>query len=247
MFVCNYCQRSYQRKIYFDRHVIACQFLSKSKKEREIEAEELADTPSVRELYSIILELSAKCKTLESKLNEISKWTTITKKKLNIIDWLNTTYSIGINYSDWFNSIKITQLDLHVLFESDFVNGVVTILKRYLILDNDERPIRAFKTKENVFYIRQSAQTWIMCDTDTFQQLMYLFDKQFMKEFISWQTENKARMSSDDSFSELYSRNMKKIMGGNFTREQLYSRIKKALYMYSCSEPPSILEYDTTF
>jgi hypothetical protein len=246
MFLCNYCQRSYQRKIYFDRHVIACQFLSKTKKERSIESEELSDTPSVRELYSIILELSAKCNTLESKLNEISKWTSITKKKLNIIDWLNTTYSAGIEYSDWVNSIKITKSDLNVLFESDFVNGVVSILQRYLILDNVETPIRAFKNKENAFYIRQS-HIWVMCDSDTFTQLMYLFDKQFMNEFIIWQTENKSRMSSDDSFSTLYARNMKKIMGGNYTREQLYSRIKKELYMYICCEPPTILEYETTF
>lgn len=86
-----------------------------------------------------------------------------------------------------------------------------------------------------------------MCDSDTFTQLMYLFDKQFMNEFIIWQTENKSRMSSDDSFSTLYARNMKKIMGGNYTREQLYSRIKKELYMYICCEPPTILEYETTF
>ena len=37
MHTCLYCQREYQRKVYFDRHVIACQFLSKTKKDNELE------------------------------------------------------------------------------------------------------------------------------------------------------------------------------------------------------------------
>ena len=54
-------------------------------------------------------------------------------------------------------------------------------------------------------------------------------------------------MAGEDSFSELYARNLKKIMGGNYTREQLYSRIKKEMFLLICSNPPNILEYDTTF
>lgn len=246
MFQCEYCHRTYQRKIFFDRHTIACQYLTKTKKERAVESEELADTPTIRELYSIILELSAKCNSLETKLTAISKWTNITKKKLNITDWLNTTYSSANDYNDWFQTIKVTKADLNALFDSDYVNGVIVALHRQLVIDNDDCPIRAFKGKENAFYIKQG-KTWNMCDTETFTKLMYLLDKQFMNEFILWQTENKSRMSGEDSFSELYARNMKKIMGGNYMREQLYSRIKKEMFSLICRDPPNILEYNTTF
>jgi hypothetical protein len=246
MFACSHCQRNYQRKIYFDRHVIACQFLAQSKRERLLESEELADTPTVRELYSIILALGSKCNELETKLIAIQKWTHITKKKLNITEWLNTTYAVNQDYEEWFAQINVDALDLAGLFETDYVNGVIRVLKQQLLPSNEQRPVRAFTSKENTFYIYR-AQKWLMCDEDTFTKLMYLFDKQFMREFIRWQNENKSRMSTDDSFSDLYAKNMKKIMGGNSTREQLYSRIKKEFYLYIRSEPPNIMEYETTF
>jgi hypothetical protein len=245
MFCCAYCQRNYQRKTYFDRHVIACQFLSKSKKERVLEREELADTPSVRELYAIILELAAKCKDLETKMTAINKWAHITKQKLNITDWLNTTQPSARDYNDWFKMLVVKPADLQVLFEADYAQGVVSFLKPHL--KEEERPMRAFTAKENTFYIYSSTKKWHLCEPETFTKLMHLLDNQFMREFISWQNGNKNRMLTDDSFSDLYAKNMKKIMGGSYTREQLYSRIKKELYMHLRGDPPNIVEYETTY
>ncbi len=245
MFTCSHCLRNYQRKTYFDRHVIACQYLSKTKRERVLEIEESADTPSVRELYAIIMELAAKCNTLETKMAAINKWAHITKQKLNITDWLNTTYANAKDYDQWFATLNVTKADLAVLFETDYVNGVVAILKPQLSPTYEVRPVRAFTSKENTFYIYR--QKWVLCDDETFKKLMYLFDKQFMREFITWQNEHKNKVNTDESFSEVYARNMKKIMGGNNTREQLYSRIKKELYLHLRSDPPNIMEYETIF
>ena len=246
MLSCSYCQRNYQRKLYFDRHVITCQFLSQSKRERVIEREELADTPSVRELFSIIQMLAQKCNHLETKMDAIQKWAHITKQKLNITDWLNTTYPHSTDYDNWVNALKVDQTALAVLFETDYVEGVVRLLKQKLLVSDEGRPLRAFNGKENTFYIFRS-QKWVLCDEETFKKLMYLFDKQFMGEFIAWQTINKNKVSSDDSFSEVYARNMKKVMGGNYSRDQLYLRIQKELYQYSRTNPPNIMEYETTF
>jgi len=244
MFSCTHCQRNYQRKLYFDRHVIACQFLTKTKKERALETEELADTPTLRNLYDLVLALAAKCNTLETKLTELSKWTDMTKEKLNITDWLNTTYPTSVDYQDWFKTLDVTAADLSILFDTDYVNAVVKVLKEALKTDN--RPVRAFTSKENTFYIYQNAK-WDKCDEDTFTKLMYRLDKEFMREFIVWQTANKSKMATDDSFTDLYAKNMKKIMGGNFTREQLYTRIKKELFAHLRSEPPNIVKYECTF
>ena len=86
-----------------------------------------------------------------------------------------------------------------------------------------------------------------MVDLECFNKLMYLFDNLFMGEFIKWQNTNKHRISIEDNFQDIYSRNLKNIMGGKNTREQLYSRIKKELYLYIRDEPPSILEYEITY
>ena len=246
MFTCLHCTRSYQRKLYFDRHVITCEFLSKTKKERLIESEELADTPTVRELYSIILTLAAKCTYLEAKLTAINKWVRITKQKLNIIDWLNTTYpKVPVSYDDWLLTLKVGQKDLQILFTTDYVGGVTSFLKQHLLLTDDARPVRAFTGKENTFYIFN--QKWLLCEEAIFSKLMYFLDQQFLREFIVWQNQNKNRMASDDSFSDVYAKNMKKVMGGAFTREQLYSRIKKEWYQNLRGDPPNIMEYETTF
>ena len=223
MFTCAHCTRSYQRKLYFERHVITCEFLSKTKKERALESEELADTPSVRELYSIIMTLAAKCTQLETKLTAINKWVHITKQKLNIVDWLNTTYlkeAEAVSYDDWLLTLQVGQKDLQVLFASDYVGGVTSFLKQHLsIQNNDARPMRAFTGKENTFYICN--KTWLRCEEAVFTKLMYTLDQQFLREFIAWQNQNKNRMATDDSFSDVYAKNMKKVMGGAFTREQL--------------------------
>jgi hypothetical protein len=218
MFCCVHCQRQYQRKMYYDRHVIACQFLTQPKRERELDREELDDTPSVRDLYALSLALAAKCRDLEMQLQSMHKQSST--PKFQPIAWLNTTYPAAIDYDKWFAALNVTQADLLLLFETDYVGGVVRFLKQALLAET--RPIRILK---NSFYIFR--HQWHVADNDTFTQLMYLLDKQFMREFISWQTANKNRMMTEDSFTEIYARNLKKVMGGNFTREQLYSRVKK--------------------
>ena len=245
MFCCVHCQRNYHRKLYFDRHVIACQYLSKAPKERVVETEELADTPSVRELYTIILELAAKCNTLETKMTALNKWVHITKQKLNITDWLNNTYPSAVDYNDWFKTLNVSAADLANLFETDYVEGVTRFLKEQLKMADP--PLQAFTAKENTFYIYTPTDKWQLCPPETFTKLMYLLDNQFMREFIQWQNQSKGKMATDDSFTDLYAKNMKKIMGGSYTREQLYSRIKKELYVHLRREPPNIVEYETIF
>jgi len=219
--------------------------LTKTKRERKLEIQEQEDTPSVRDMYTALLELTEKYSQLEKKFVDLSKYATIKKQKINLIDWLNTTYnSRATDYQTWFSAIQVQCEDLDVLFKADYVGGVVTILQKLLPLEDETRPLRAFAGKENVFYVyRQTENRWENIESETFTKLMHLFDKQFMVAFVQWQNENKYRMHLDD-FSEIYAKNVKKIMGGNNTREQLYSRIKRELYQYMRAELPTMLEYE---
>jgi len=270
MHTCLYCHREYQRKVYFERHVTACQFLSKSNKDRQLDLEETSDTPSIRDLYKIIMELASKCSQLEEQMKEVTKWTNIKKQKLNIINWLNenkihhlspSQHSSEINnngciyFNDLLNTIKISQDDLNVLFETDYTGGVMHILKRHLTNSDTNSdnwsPLYAFTSKVNTLYVYieneiDNKREWVLCSNDYYTKLMHLLDKQFMGAFIQWQNENKHKGSSDD-FALLYSKNIKKIMGGQFTREQLYSRIKKEIYNYIQRDPPNILEYEISY
>ena len=93
MHCCPHCQRSYSRKIYFDRHIGVCEFLSKSKKAQKLDIEERKDTPTVRDLYMVVMELVKKNKQLEDRIEELSKLGGMTtqkkQQKVDLIEWLN--------------------------------------------------------------------------------------------------------------------------------------------------------------
>jgi len=223
---CPHCHRGYTRKTYFDRHVMLCEFLSKSKKTRELELEERSDTPTVRELYLVVMELVVKNKQLEEKIKELSTGVNIQKKKLNATDWLNATYTDADDYSSWFDKLQVTREHLHILFESDYAHGVTSALKQHL---NERRPLRAVSTKDNVFYLyNQTEKKWLLMDSETYLKLMYVLDKKIVMEFNNWQRENKEKLYSDE-FSLIYNKYTKKVMA---TRELMYSRVKKELYTH---------------
>jgi len=223
---CPHCQRSYQRKIYYDRHVAVCEILCKSKKERVLEVEEQSDTPTMRDLYKVVMEMTLKYNALEKKFNEMEKFVNSKKQKLDVVVWLNAKYCKAIDYTTWFNSITVKREHLEVLFQTDYVNGVVKALQEALCReDASVQPMRAFSEKNNMFYIFLEKQ-WSIMDDECYLKLMYLLDKKFMIEFGKWTEENKDKLYLDD-FTLIYAKNVNKIMA---TREHLYSRIKRELY-----------------
>ena len=241
MHCCPHCRRNYQRKLYYDRHVGLCEFLCKSKQQRKLDIEEQTDTPTVRELYMVVMELVRKNKQLEDKLNEMSKSVHIKSQKLNIIEWLNATYKESvIDYPTWLKQIQIKREHLHFLLESDYATGIVNILKQQLPLENERRPLRAFNSKDNTFYLYNHADhTWSMMDNETYLKMMYALDKQMTVEFGNWQRENKDKLYSDE-YSLKYNTFMKKMMA---TREPMYSRIKRELYQHLRTAMPQMIEY----
>ena len=229
---CPNCQRSYKRKTYYDRHVVVCDILCKSKKERIVEAEEQADTPTLRDLYKVVMEMTIKYTQLEQKIQEMASYIHIKKQAINGVNLLNTTYTKVKDYDEWFNAIEVHRKDLDILFKSDYGNGVVQVLCAVLPLEDATIPLRALKEKENVLYVFKENK-WVIMDDDMYIKLMYVLDKKFMCEFGKWQDEHKDDLYSDD-FTQIYAKNVKKIM---VTREPMYSRIKKELYKYLKGNP----------
>ena len=231
MHCCPHCRRSYSRKIYFDRHVGVCEFLAKSKKQQAIDIEERKDVPTMRELYTVVMELVQKNKQLEEKVLELSKLgggiaKQRQQQKMNIIDWLNATYTDATDFTEWLSKAQVSRAQLNILFEADYSVGVTSALKQLLSIADEKRPLRAFETN-NVFYVCIDKK-WSIMDNETYLKLMYAFDRKVLNEFGEWQKENKDKMYLDD-FSLMYNKNVNKVMA---TREPMYSRVKKQLYSY---------------
>jgi hypothetical protein len=156
---CGYCSKSFTRKSYYDRHVLVCELLIKSTKERNLATEENQDTPTVRKLYEIIMEMTLKYQKMEKKVEELSKYIENKKRKLNIVDWLNANYkNVGERFDIWYKTIKVERKHLETIFTRDYVNGVLHVLKDHLetYIKNGEMeiPIRAYDEKDNILYVR---------------------------------------------------------------------------------------------
>jgi hypothetical protein len=259
---CKYCTRIYKLKKNYDKHYLFCDTLNKSMGTREPGTREpgtrepgtrdLKDyVPSMRDMFTLILELTAKNSQLEQKVDELSKWAESKKKKLNVIDWLNEKYTTNIKYTDWLAEINITRNHLELVFKSDMVNGCNEILQSLLETNENNntennKPIKAFDQKENVLFIYNDTNQWEILQPPMFAKLINILSKKILTEFINWQTENKAKMYQDD-FSYMYARNLQKIMGGNLTQEQINTRIKRDLYNYLKMNLRNVVEYEFSF
>ena len=252
---CGFCSRTFTRKIYYDKHVLTCELFSKTKRERSLEVEECEDTPTVRKLYEIIMEMSVKYKKLEEKVEELSKYVDTKKKKINVVDWLNNTYkSCETPFDEWFKKIKVERRHLENIFNNDYVYGALEIIKEHIQNCGSEEhtPIRAYEHRDNVFFIFMKSvdanadandNSWCEMTQQQFNAMIVFIAKQFLHEFVVWQNENKHRVD-DDSYTMIYTTNIKKINGGNNTTEQLYRKIHRELYKHLHTSIGDIIQYD---
>jgi hypothetical protein len=253
---CKYCNRAYKLKPNYDKHYLLCDTfnktsISKSKTTKENNADDYV--PSMRDMFTLILELTAKNSRLEQKVEELSKWAESKKKKLNVIDWLNEKYTKNIKYTEWLGGINITRNHLEAVFKSDMVSGCYEILQSLLSLHMTEdisneqiMPIKAFDQKENILFIYNDDNKWEILSQPMFVNLMNVLSKNILTEFLKWQTENKSKLKQDE-FSYTYARNVQKIMGGNLTQEQIHMRVKKELYNYLKMNLRNVVEYEFSF
>ena len=176
--------------------------------------------------------MNAKQIVLEKKIEELTKWLNIKKRELPVKEWLNENYSDTIDFNTWLISIKINRAHLELIFKNDFIIGNGQILKMLLSLENGKTniPIKSFDQKENILYVFTN-DSWDIMSQESFKTMMNSIDNKIREEFLKWQTENKDKMYKDD-FSNIYTSNVKKLLGGSQTTDQLYNKIKKDLYNY---------------
>ena len=194
-FKCSSCQRKYKKQNYYDRHVVICKLLDqvkKTKKERDQEEEERADTPSFRDLYVVVMELATKYTKLEEKMNEMSKWVNTKKQKLKITDWLNSNYKEAVTYTDWLATIKVTRANLEFIFHADYSTGMgLTLQDLYNTTTTTTTTspfIHAFTTKENGLYIYNPDEQWhLMSELDAYRESKAVkFKREFYFDITSF-------------------------------------------------------------
>jgi hypothetical protein len=249
-YTCKFCLREYTRKTYFDRHILVCEIISK----KSIEKEEESDTPNIRKLYEIILELTKKNNELEKKVNHLSKWLDVKKKKINVIEWLDTHIIPNITYSQFVKKLyeMVDREQLEKIFEHGHILGVTRII--YCLIDKSSEeniPIKAFDQKENCLYIYEydeqlEKNKWTIMSQIKFNRFISDISKLIMREFNAWKDENEHRLAHDD-FAIQYHTNLLKVIGGQMSIEHVNTRLKHNLYKHIKMNIKNIVDYEFTF
>jgi hypothetical protein len=242
---CNYCNRKYKRKLNYDKHILVCNILSKTPSEK-IHQKEQDDLPTMREMYVIIQTLLEKQEKMEKQIEKMSSWVNNNRKKINVIEWLNINYILEMDFSEWILKLHITEDDMELVFNLGFIEGMKCIVNRFIDngirvgvevgvsgnYDNSVIPIKAFEQKEDTLFIYSKCNNnsnWEIMQQNEFEKLFNTITKGLVEKLKIWQDKNKYRLFQN-GFTEIYIENVKKITGGDLSREQQIHKIRHYIY-----------------
>jgi uncharacterized C2H2 Zn-finger protein len=264
MYQCDYCNKIYKIKNAYNRHVSVCNIMQKSKRERDYENEEGYGKLSYRELYNVVQTLAMKYDQLEKKFDKMSSWINNNKKKLNVLDWLNANKQIQTCFNQWVERLDITRDDMEYVFKYGFTEGMRFIVQRIFPItssNSDNVPIRAFDQKDGSLFVYNVVSTsdidannvaslyageWNTINNDQFDNLFNKITKGLMCQLKFWQDENKSRLFTS-GFTEIYMENVKKITGGDLTKEQQCCKFKSMLYNHIKINLKNVIQHEFEF
>jgi len=242
-YICPCCLTQYKMKIYYDRHVSACELLHLTNKERRDNNEKHTAIPDTSTLYDMILTLAKQNKELEAKVNELSQLAIIKKKRLHVNEWLNEHYADIITLTDYLNQNLITHEHYQFVCTHDYIDGMCMILKTLFPIDKEAQlPIKAFDQKENAFFIKDS-NGWSILHNDQLGNIITNIEKQVMGKFVEWQEKNKHRMMNE-RYCEEYTNILQKVLGNNFNRASTKSHLRKTLYKHLKMNLKNIIQFE---
>ena len=219
---CDYCNKTYKRKYHFDRHVLVCKVISISTGDLEIKCQERADTFTPEQTSKLILDLYKRMIDAETRLRKI---TVAERKKINIIDWLNTKEDAPeLTFYEWLDRIAIDKFGLELIFNNDYIEGMLLILEPHLTEENI--PIKAFDKKSNQLYIY--TDKWVLVSVNMFNEILRMVSKKVMARGLVWNNENVNNNTED--FGNNMPIFIKKLNGGNFKKERISSALRKGIY-----------------
>jgi len=258
-FSCPYCSKSYQRKLYYDRHYSCCKLLHTSnKKNNLIDLEESGDIPTRRELYIMVQELSSKYELLLKHTTKLQSYVYRKKKQINLLEWLKQD-CIGskhmipkydMDLKKWLANIdkdeeKVFNMDvLNCVFENgDILSTMIHVIKQYETTLHTKEIFRVFiingfgdNEKENItcrkVYVYDD-NDWRIFKKDEIHNLEYMFSKILLKRFKEWQIKyQEAIIENKQNMGEIYQKNLQIVMGGSLRRDQIKKKFHQLFASY---------------
>jgi hypothetical protein len=253
VYSCDTCDKKYTQKSSLQKHIVLCGFITKTKREKQIQKEEDSDIPTYFQLVNIVQELSIKYNKLENQLTEMQKWVEKKKKKINVISWLNINMEPRIYFQDWIKTFVIKEEHFRFLMENTIIDCFQNILEEHLTIRETESnletvyPIKCFSQKNNLFYIYTSDKEWRQMSFEDFICLFKQIQGQLLKALTTWKIQNKKYIEDNDSISILCNKTIIKLMEISFTKDTVFGKIKTNLYNYLKMDLKNLFEYEFEF
>ena len=247
---CNFCKRSYREKVNYDRHIVCCEFLYKTKKEQDHEIDLSIPIPSQTEMFQIIQHLSCRIQKLEKENKKLNQ---ITRKKQNILELLNTPEycsSIELTFSEWIKNHILTNVhdNLEIVYKNDLLHGLYSVFDNAISNFNfNKLPIQTFENS-NAFYVFQNSENnnkqWVRYTSPQLDKYIRRITNQFAYDFQDyWYEPHKQLIETQEDYNDLYLNYYEKILGGKISESIRFQKLKKHIFNQIKQSPKSIIEF----
>ena len=244
-YICNYCNKNFKKIDNYKKHILFCEVLHKSKKEKEDDEEEFEKTPSIHEIFHIVKELTIKYDKLQRDNENLKQIINTRKKKINVIDWLNFNCKPDETFINWISKIELRENQLEYIFDQGNIEGTLLILQD-ICSNNNNLPLKCFTQKENTFYIYEKNNNKYEWKIISNEELVLFFgnlNKKILSLFKIWQEKNTEKLENDD-FALEYIQKVRKILGKGESIEVENIKLKNKLYKFLKINIKTIIEYD---
>ena len=244
---CRFCDRHFRFKDTYDQHTITCEFLFRSKKEKDREIDTFEYIPSAQDQYKLIQYLASQVATLKKDI-EYLKGSTIVKKRRLIRDWLNSgeNYIPSLGFAQWSRSIPLTQDHLNIVFQEDLTTAIKKCIQEH-IESSENPPIRAFLQKQNTIYVMNSSDPdsdktdWAILSCETLDQWLDRIVHVFLQKFVKWQHENMTKIQTSELEKDKNIEYMAKING---FEDRKRSELRKWLFGLVAKDISSVSAFE---
>jgi hypothetical protein len=208
-------------------------------------------------IFKMLIILHNKYEKLEADYSELKKFVNVTKNKIDILEYLNQNCVSQFENScfDTFMNAMIIDNDcLEFVFKKDYIDGVYDIIVSNIQWIKDKSlniPIKCFNQKDGILYVfergfgERGSGSWIIMDGEYFKKLIKHIDKKLLMLFLEWKLHMESTLDAE-TYSEIYIRNMKKVIGGNFVKKHtnISMIIKNKLYKHLRVDIKNITTYE---
>jgi hypothetical protein len=252
---CNFCKKQFHQKFNYDRHVLCCEFLSKSHKERENDIDITQQLPTQQEMYQLMQHMMMRIHKLE---NENVKLKRFKKNKMNALEWLNDPTKcspLSITFSNWIrnNILPNVKEYLENVFTQGLLAGLTTLFDNAISqCNNCDLPICSFDTNLSVIYVykqdtveNDNQTKWIKISNTDLDKYLRRVSNQFAYDFkTSWYDLHKDKIETNEEYSEMYIEYYKQILGGKMSDDTRFNKLRQHISKQVTRNLRSVVEYD---